>query len=138
MHSPPVETRGAQDALDDPQLHSAMLSFFRHPIDHSAPIASPDDAPSVQHGFALIKENLKAVFASFTAQTQRPIIRTISYAESGNDSGNATSNFGSHPPDIDHVDPATLVDNLDAMVMAALRNVTQEVRWHPCFLCYFD
>ena len=105
-----------------------MMSFFRHPTDHSPPVVSIDDTPSVQHGFTLINENLKAVFASFCMQTQRPVTRTVLFVESTTEGSSSTPAFGSQPPDIDQVDPASLVDNLDAMVMAAFRNVTQEVR----------
>lgn len=118
---------GAQDALDDPQLHSAMLSFFRHPTDHAAPVVAAADLSSVQHGFSLVNENLKAVFASFSAQTMRPIVRTISVYEAAADGSSAASNAGPEPPDIDQLSPEALVNNLDSMAAAAFRNVTQEV-----------
>ena len=116
---------GAQDALDDPQLHAAIAAFFRHPTDHLPPSVTSEDAPAIRHGFSLVRENLTAVYASFTAQTQRPTVRSIPYLEASFDS--AVSSFSTQPLDVDQMSPMELVDSLDVMAMAAFHNVTQEV-----------
>ena len=119
---------GAQDALDDPQLHSAIMTFFRHPTDHSPPAMSPADEASVQHGFSLVKDNLVAVSAAFSTQTLRPLIRMLPALEGVTDvTSTLAPAFSAESPNVDALDPADLVSNLDAMALAAFRNVTQEV-----------
>ncbi|KAJ3539493.1 hypothetical protein NM688_g6351 [Phlebia brevispora] len=117
---------GAQDALDDFQLNAALLSFFRHPTEHSPPPVSVADTPSVQHGFALINDNLKAVFAAFTAQTSRPILRSIPVSDISTEASASISTSSSEPPDVDKLSPGDFIQNLDAMALATFRNVTQE------------
>ncbi|KAF7797130.1 hypothetical protein EIP86_008322 [Pleurotus ostreatoroseus] len=117
---------GSQDALDDPQLYSALMTFFRHPTEHSPPVVSPSDDTNVQHGFALINENLKAVFAAFISQTSRPILRSIPACDVSTESSANTAASGSELPNVDEVSPKDLVQNLDAMALATFRNVTQE------------
>lgn len=119
------EGGGAQDALDDPQLHIAFVSFFNSATEHTALLEAADD-PQVQRGFATINENRKAVFQSFTLQTMRPVVRTISGMELFAEPV-AASSFGPGIPDIDQVKPEDLVNTIDAMAAAAFRNITQEV-----------
>ncbi|THG94626.1 hypothetical protein EW026_g6885 [Hermanssonia centrifuga] len=117
---------GVQDALDDPHLYCSIMSFFRHPTDHSPPTGvSTANAPAIHHGFSLVNNNLKAVFTSFTAQTRRPIARTTPVLEPIAEAS-SDSEFGSKPPDIDKISPEELVNNLDAMAYATFRNVGQE------------
>lgn len=119
---------GAQDVLDDLQLHAAMTSFFRHPTDHLPPAISSADEPSVQHGYSLVRDNLKAVSAAFTSQTLRPLMRMIPALEAAVDGVSSLAPvFNAEPPDLDKLDPAEFVSNLDAMALAAFRNVAQEV-----------
>ena len=81
----------------------------------------------MQRGFATINENRKAVFQSFTLQTLRPVVRTVSGVELFSET-TAASSFGTEVPDIEQVKPEDLVNNIDAMAAAAFRNVTHEVR----------
>lgn len=115
---------GAQDALDDPQLLSSFMTFFRHKPDHEPPALLAADA-NVQAGFTLINENRKAVQASFITQTMRPIVKAI--PDPVVEVPSATS-YGPDAPDIDNIEPEELVGNMDAMAAATFRNVTQEVR----------
>lgn len=103
------------------------MTFFRHPTEHSPPVVTPSDESNVQHGFALVKENLKAVFVAFTSQTSRPILRSIPACEVTTESPASTATAGSELPNIDEISPEDLVQNLDAMALATFRNVTQEV-----------
>ncbi len=114
---------GAQDALDDHQLLSSFISFFRHPTDHEPPEAIASDS-NVQAAFGIINDNRKAVYASFTAQTMRPTVRAVPEPVSELSS---SASFSHEPPDIDSIEPEELVGNLDAMAAATFRNVTQEV-----------
>ena len=116
---------GAQDALDDPQLHAAVTAFFRHPTDHLPPSVNSEDTAAIRHGYALVRDNLTAVYSSYTAQTQRPSVRLIPYLEASSES--SASGFSTQPLDVDQMDPMELVDSLDVMAMAAFHNVTQEV-----------
>ncbi|KAI0090890.1 hypothetical protein BDY19DRAFT_887550 [Irpex rosettiformis] len=116
------EGGGAQDALDDPQLLSSFISFFRHPTDHEPPEAVASDF-NVHAGFGTINDNRKAVYASFTAQIMRPTVRAV--PDPVTESSNPAS-YSSDPPDIDNIEPEELVGNLDAMAAATFRNVTQE------------
>lgn len=119
-----LEGGGAQDALDDPQLHSSFISFLRHPTDHEPPDAVASDQ-NVQNGFRTINDSRTEVYASFTAQTMRPTVRAV--PDQVTESSTSAS-YNPDPPDIDHIEPEELVGNLDAMAAATFRNVTQEVR----------
>ncbi|KAI0689000.1 hypothetical protein BC835DRAFT_1371134 [Cytidiella melzeri] len=116
------EGGGAQDALDDPQLLSAFMSFFSHPTDHEPPEGLTSD-PHVQAGFSLINDNRRAVRASFTAQSMRPIVRALP-----DPTGESfpSASYDSDPPDVDSIEAEELVGNLDAMAAATFRNVTKE------------
>lgn len=120
------EGGGAQDALDDPQLYASFMTFFNSPTEHAPPTEFADDA-HVQRGFATINENRKAVLASFTLQTMRPISRNSMGSELYASESSTSPSFGSEPPDIDKTKPEELVNNIDAMAAATFRNVTQEV-----------
>ena len=128
------EGGGAQDALDDAQLHTSVLSFLSSPTEH-APPSELSDEPQVQRAFATINENRKAVLQSFSLQTMRPLSRHVSASELYSESSQAPS-FGSDAPDIDTITPEDLVSNFDAMAAAAFQNVTQEVcssqPYHRC------
>ena len=118
---------GAQDALDDLQLYSAMRSFFRHPTDHLPPATANADDPSIQHGFSLVRDNLKGVISAFTAQTFRPIMRVVPALEAATDSTSALApTFSADPPNVDQLDPAELVSNLDAMALCNLNERAAE------------
>lgn len=118
------EGGGAQDALDNPMLYSAFVSFFRHPSDHAPPEIPDADDSGIRPGFSLINDNRKAVYASFIAQTLRPIVRAI--PDPVVDSA-ASASYGPDPPDIDHIEAEELVGNIDAMAAATFRNISQEV-----------
>lgn len=119
---------GAQDALDDSQLLASFTAFFRDSSDHAPPshLLNNNDS-NVHGGFSLINDNRKAVYASFMAQTMRPIVRPA--LEPVGDSSTSAS-YGPEAPDIEKITAEELVGNLDAMAAATFRNVTQEVRCH--------
>lgn len=113
---------GAQDALDDVELHSAIHGFL-----------SQRDAPpttSQEEDVTLLWTELEndraSLLQSFTAQTKRPQTRHVPVR--GSVSGTAAHDFGVRPPVVDETTPEDLVNNLDAMAAAAFRNVIQEVR----------
>lgn len=116
---------GSQDALDDSQLYSSVLSFLTHESDHVLPDLD-DDLDAVAAGSLLLGDIRKALLASFKAETMRP---SQARSSSNDRSSRRTSApaFGPHPVDIDDVSAEDLVSNLDAMASAAFRNVTQEV-----------
>ncbi|EKM53679.1 uncharacterized protein PHACADRAFT_198103 [Phanerochaete carnosa HHB-10118-sp] len=118
------EGGGAQDALDDSQLHSAFVAFFNNPTEH-VPVPEAAEVPQVRRGFATINENRKAVFQSFMLQTMRPVVRAVSSAELFSEQASVPL-FGPEIPDFDQTKPEDLVNNMDAMAAAAFRNVTQE------------
>lgn len=122
------EGGGAQDALDDPQLYSAMLSFFNHPTEHGPPPGVNVPESLMPKTYDLLQENVRNVRASFLLYTMRPILRHHSPSEPVPEPQPSLAlSFGVEPPDIDQIDPADLVANLDAMAAAAFRNLSSEV-----------
>ncbi|KAI5119639.1 hypothetical protein M0805_009001 [Coniferiporia weirii] len=112
---------GAQDALDDVELHSAIQSFLSQQSDLPNSAAQPDEI------LKLVKdcENERvSLLQTFTAQTMRPQMRHVPIR--GSSSANTVHNFGIRPPRVEEMTPAELVNNLDAMASAAFRNVNQE------------
>ncbi|KAH8103500.1 hypothetical protein BXZ70DRAFT_925997 [Cristinia sonorae] len=113
---------GAQDALDDSQLYTSLMSFLSQPAE-LPPVA--DDAVPPPHGLSVLEDTRRNLLALFSAQQRRPLAKVIPPPSSSSRSA-PTKSFGPDPPDIDQIDPETLVSNLDAMAAAAFRNVIQE------------
>ena len=113
---------GAQDILDDAQLHTTFLSFLESRAEHELPEVTDE----TRQQFAVLDQLRKTLRMTFFSQTLRPARSdTLSDGAAGV-TGN--HNYGSDIPNIDELDAEQLVDNLDAMMSAALRNVSQEVR----------
>jgi hypothetical protein len=122
---------GAQDILDDAQLHSAVWSFLISPTDHLLFKPSMFNVPAVQKAWSSLTDTLRDVKSSFTSQTRRPTIaRGLHGQRTPGPRVARQRNISTRdPPDIDRMDPEAFVDNLDGMFAAAFSNVTQEVRW---------
>lgn len=119
---------GAQDALDDAGLYDAFLAFLTQPTEHKPLESAASDADSeVCQALKALDLARKTLHMSFLSQTLRPIPRTPAAPESTPDGLGAIS-YGSDLPDIDQLDAEELVNNLNSMASATLRNVTQEVR----------
>lgn len=127
---------GAQDALDDPELHGAMLAFLSQTIEQDfsfAPPAEPLTEAATNEQQEAVKELLKtceservALLGSFLAQTMRPAARQVPVR--GVSHAAIVYNFGIRPPNLEETSALDLVNNLDAMASAAFRSVNQEVR----------
>ncbi|EIW54075.1 uncharacterized protein TRAVEDRAFT_132023 [Trametes versicolor FP-101664 SS1] len=117
---------GAQDALDDAGLYDAFLAFLTQPTEHKPLESAASDADSeVCQALKALDLARKTLHMSFLSQTLRPIPRTPAAPESTPDGLGAIS-YGSDLPDIDQLDAEELVNNLNSMASATLRNVTQE------------
>lgn len=115
---------GAQDALDDVELHSAMRSFLSQQESREA-VTTSDDADELSMLWKDLQTYRTSLFQTFNSQTLRPQTRHVPVR--GSLSATAAHNFGLRPPRIDELTPEDLVNNLDAMAAAAFRNVVQEV-----------
>ena len=112
---------GAQDILDDAQLHTSFLSFLDSRAEHEL----PEVAEEARQQVSVLDQLRNTLRMTFFSQTLRPA-RTDTLSDGAGVAGN--HNFGSDIPNIDELDAEQLVDNLDALASAALRNVSQEVR----------
>ena len=112
---------GAQDILDDAQLHTSFLSFLDSRAEHELPEATEEARQQI----AVLDQLRNTLRMTFFTQTLRPA-RTDTLSD-GASVVTGNHNFGSDVPNIDELDAEQLVDNLDAMASAALRNVSQEV-----------
>lgn len=123
---------GALDALDDIELFSAIKSFlsfkedreYDHPNDNSTP-TSVNESDGLASLWKDVESARAELLQTFTRQTMRPLIKHVPVRSSLE--GNAAHGFGVRPPKVEELIPEDLVDNLDAMVAAAFRNVAQEV-----------
>lgn len=115
---------GAQDALDDLELHSAITTFLSQQEEHAHPPQETDPEVLIKLRKDLETGRL-SLLETFSAQTMRPQTKHISVRGSVSTSQNF--NFGTRPPRLDELTPEELVNNLDAMASAAFRNVVQEV-----------
>jgi hypothetical protein len=117
---------GTEDFLDDPGLFDAFKSFLQSPSEHEAPesyVAYQE--PHVRDAWNSLDQTKKALAEFFVAQTQRPLSKSNPTLDLLSCVDN--HNFGINPPEIDLVDAEHLVNNIDAMVAAAFRNITDEV-----------
>ncbi|KAJ7152811.1 rho GTPase activating protein 22 [Mycena filopes] len=121
---------GAQDMLDDPQLHTAVRSFLDNPTDHVMPSSANAADPGVEQAWGTLTDVRCRVRHTFHSQTMRPPVPFPSFPHATSASTNGQrsrpQNQTRDPPDIDRIDPEELVENLDAMACAAFGNVTQE------------
>ncbi|KAI0629663.1 hypothetical protein C8Q77DRAFT_1141583 [Trametes polyzona] len=117
---------GAQDALDDAGLYDAFLAFLSQPTEQKLlESAGPEAESDVSQTLKALELARKTLHMSFLSQTMRPIPRTAGVSDSSTDEMGAVS-YGTDLPDIDQLDPEELVNNLNSMASATLRNVTQE------------
>ena len=118
---------GAQDALDDPELHAAILAFLSQPSEQEAP-SGPDyteqEQQTLKELFKTVGAEQKTLLESFKAQTMRPTARQIPVR--GVSNATIMHNFGIRPPNLEETSALDLVNNLDAMASAAFRSVNQE------------
>jgi len=117
---------GAQDALDDPQLFSAIQAFF----ESSSEPGTVSEFPPVQHAFETFSEAKRSLQSVFVLQMKRPTIPHGLQAQRSQrvkKSTRAKNVITRLPPDLDCMDPEEFVDNLDGMASAAFSNVTEEV-----------
>lgn len=119
---------GAQDALDDSALYETFLPFLTQPTEQKLLESTPDSEPDSSQALRALELARKTLHMSFLSQTMRPIPRTAGGAPDSATDGLGAISYGSDLPDIDQLDPEELVNNLNSMASATLRNVTQEVR----------
>ncbi|KAJ7085330.1 rho GTPase activating protein 22 [Mycena crocata] len=125
-----VRGGGAQDMLDDPQLHTAVRAFLDNPTDHIMPQSANANDPGVEQAWGTLSEvrcRLRRTFESHTMRPPAPF-PSLHHPPAGVANGQRSrpQNQTRDPPDIDRVEPEELVDNLDAMACAAFGNVTEE------------
>ncbi|KAH9888368.1 hypothetical protein C8Q73DRAFT_794141 [Cubamyces lactineus] len=117
---------GAQDALDDSALYETFLAFLTQPTEQKLLESIPDSEPDSSQALRALELARKTLHMSFLSQTMRPIPRTAGGAPDSATDGLGAISYGSDLPDIDQLDPEELVNNLNSMASATLRNVTQE------------
>ncbi|KAI0366782.1 hypothetical protein BV20DRAFT_971516 [Pilatotrama ljubarskyi] len=116
---------GAQDALDDTGLYEAFLTFLTQPTEQKLLESASDPESDVSQALRALDLARKTLHMSFLSQTMRPIPRNAGTSDNATD-GLGSISYGSDLPDIDQLDPEELVNNLNSMTSATLRNVTQE------------
>lgn len=118
---------GAQDCLDDAQLYEAVRTFLESPLGRSEldqlPSFEDGDLSQAWEALETMKNNTLSVFIPHTL---RPPVLAATNLRPLTAHGHPR-NFGSQAPDIDQVAAEDLVDNLNAMGLAALVSVTEEV-----------
>ncbi|KZV70003.1 hypothetical protein PENSPDRAFT_685890 [Peniophora sp. CONT] len=118
------EGGGALDMLNDGALHAAVQAFIRCPPDVVS--GSPGPAPTKAAGEAqiVLQQRLAEFARAFRAQTLRPTDRAAHVV----DVAVVQPSPGStpQPPTLDKASPEALVSALDAMALAAMRQVTEE------------
>ncbi|KAI6115749.1 hypothetical protein EDD16DRAFT_1863761, partial [Pisolithus croceorrhizus] len=117
---------GAQDCLDDTSLYEIARTFLEKPLDRSEldSLPSNEDSELLQAWTAL--EAMKSdTLANFISHTLRPPALVATNPRPVTAFGHPRT-FGSQVPDIDRVSAEDLVDNLNAMGVAAFNNVTEE------------
>ncbi|THH20488.1 hypothetical protein EW146_g880 [Bondarzewia mesenterica] len=102
---------GAQDILDDGPLFHAVQAFFTSTTDHDLPESMAKVELNVSRAWSNLHNIRISVASLFVSQTMRPTIQSMSYPDVITISA-ASKGFGVEPPDLDKVDPVTLVNNL--------------------------
>jgi GTPase-activating protein BEM2 len=124
---------GAQDVLDDAQLHGSVLAFLDGPSDHLVHKAEAFDDPTVRQVWNGLQENHRILKACFSSQSQRPTLSRLHIRKMASAASRRRHTAPRELPDFDRMDPEDFVDNLDGMAYAALHNVTEEVRLFGMF-----
>ncbi|KZT03884.1 uncharacterized protein LAESUDRAFT_728564 [Laetiporus sulphureus 93-53] len=114
---------GAQDVLDDLQLHSSFESFLAHCTEELWQHLLDDDAHK-QRSLGLLEQLKKTLDLTFRSQTMRPT--PVPSLQDSIIESTSSQSFGLDAPDIDRIDAEELVNNLDAMASSTFRNVSQE------------
>ncbi|KAI0036125.1 hypothetical protein K488DRAFT_41770 [Vararia minispora EC-137] len=121
-----LQNGGAQDALNDGALFAAFNAFVRPGPDHAPPQPSSPDMSKqpVSEAWAALAACRAALERAFREQTRRPADRTVCVVdvdvEQTEDEGPVDV------PSLDNISPKELVDRIDAMALAAMRNVSEE------------
>ena len=114
---------GAQDALDDLELHSAFQAFLSQ-RDEQSHIPPEVVSEALSEFWKEPEKGRLSLLETFRAQTMRPQTRHVPVR--GSVSNTSNHNYGIRPPRLEESTPEELVNNLDAMASAAFRNVVQE------------
>ncbi|KAH8827785.1 rho GTPase activating protein 22 [Flagelloscypha sp. PMI_526] len=121
---------GAQDLLDDHDLHTSVFAFLENPTDHQIQEQTTFQDPSVQQIWSSLHSSRMSLNATIIAQVSRPSRRQDRMGAPPRSPTSSTQRPKVHgqreAPDIDHITPEDLVDNLDALAAAAFSNVTEE------------
>ena len=119
---------GAQDILDDAELHAAMNSFLHSSVDHHLPTAQ-SDYTNARSALEQLSKSRRGFERTFDAQTRRPSVRSDTVGETA-----PLGDLGRELPNIDSLTSEELVNHLDAMATAASSIVVDEV----CLLIYLS
>ncbi|KAJ7631847.1 rho GTPase activating protein 22 [Mycena polygramma] len=120
---------GAQDMLDDAQLHSAVRAFLDDSADHDMPQSANASDPGVEQAWGTLTDlryRLRRTFTSYTMRPPAPFPSLVHPPAPLNGQHSRPQILSREPPDIDRIDPEDLVDTLDALSGAAWGNVTEE------------
>ncbi|KAF8883269.1 hypothetical protein BD779DRAFT_1674611 [Infundibulicybe gibba] len=119
---------GTQDIVDEIQLYGSIRSFLYEAADHSIFQAPNFTDPNVNQAWLSLQQTKNSLSLIFGSQTMRPpVSRPPTLRATANINPSRTRNLGARePPDIDHISPEDLVDNLDGMACATFTNVTEE------------
>ena len=116
---------GSQDILDDGALYLAIKSFLESPPDHAMPESQHRGDAEVIKSWAGLKDRINTLSNLFTSQTLRPNIPQAPALD------HKTMPSGVlifvDLPDFDRMTPEELVNELNNMGTAAIRNITEEV-----------
>lgn len=117
---------GGQDCLDDTSLYETARTFLEKPLDRSELDSLPtNEDPELLQAWKALETMKNETLATFISHTLRPPALVAANPRPVNTFGQSRT-FGSQVPDVDHVSAEDLVDNLNAMGLAAFSNVTEE------------
>jgi hypothetical protein len=133
---------GAQDALDEPQLYTALNSFLNTTADHVLFKTETFEEPDVAMVWVALMDSKTVLQGVFDSQMKRPMSQklppgtlrrgsgaTITGLISNSTSGGRMRSMSVRElPELDGMNPEDLVEMIDGMARAALSNVTEEVR----------
>lgn len=139
---------GAQDVLDEPQLHAALKSFLNTTADHVLFKTENFEEPDVAMAWVGLMNSKTVLQGVFDSQMRRPMGQkllpgalrrgsgaTITGLVGGSTNGGRMRGVGVRElPELDGMNPEDLVEMIDGMARAALSNVTEEVRQVASFL----
>lgn len=121
---------GSQDILDDGSLYLAIKSFLESPPDHVMPESQYEADAEVIKSWTNLKDRINTLSNLFTSQTLRPSTPKASALD------HKTTPSGvlifADLPDFDRMSPEGLVNELNNMAAAAIRNITEEVKSLDC------